>query len=368
MAEPLCPYFNKCGGCSWQHIGYDIQLENKKKTLANSINFDDIKVFSGEEYHYRNRMDMVFHANGIGLRKRGEWSKIIDIGKCVISNEKLNILISEIRDFFKEADAFDLVKQTGAFKYAVIRTPAENSSVSFVLNEDSMKLKEAVERINGFAALTTADNIIVIYVPSEFDDVISDEFFVVKGSDMLKEKYLGMEFFYPAQGFFQNNSSMAEKMHEYCSGVLKQYSTKESHLLDLYGGVGAFGIINSPLFKEVTIIEAGKLSVNAADINIKSNNIKNVRAIELDAKNLKKIAFPKPLFVITDPPRSGMHPKTIEQLRNLRPEAIIYISCNAQQLGKDIIKFKEYYIKSAALFDLFPQTTHIEAIVELVLR
>jgi tRNA/tmRNA/rRNA uracil-C5-methylase (TrmA/RlmC/RlmD family) len=114
------------------------------------------------------------------------------------------------------------------------------------------------------------------------------------------------------------------------------------------------------------IIESIKQCIDAADINIKENNVKNAKTIVLDAKQLKKVELKKPLFVITDPPRSGMHPKTIEQLKNLKPEVIIYISCNIQQLGKDLLKFKDYKIKSAALFDLFPQTPHIEAVVEMV--
>lgn len=368
MAEPLCPYFNSCGGCSWQHLDYPTQIENKKKTLANAINFNDIKAFAGKEYSYRNRMDMVFHEKGIGLREKRKWDKIINIEKCAISNEKLNKLIAELGGFFTDADNFDLKKHTGTFRYAIIRASDEDSSVSFVLNEDSTKLKEAVEKIGEFSAVTTAGNIIVVYTKPEADFSTSDEFFAVKGSGMLKEKYLGNEFLYPVQGFFQNNHEVAEKMQEYCHGLLKPYATKEAHLIDLYGGVGTFGVINAGLFKEVTIIESDKLAVKAANINIKNNNAGNVKAIDLDAKNLKKIVFPKQLFVIADPPRSGMHPKAIEQLKNLRPEVIIYISCNVEQLGKDIVKFKDYRIKSAALFDLFPQTTHIEAVAELTLN
>ena len=139
-------------------------------------------------------------------------------------------------------------------------------------------------------------------------------------------------------------------------------------MLDLYAGVGTFGIINSGLFKEVYIVESDKNCIDAAKINIKNNSIKNAKEILLDAMKLKQLTLPKDLFVITDPPRSGMHPKTIEQLKNLKPKIIIYVSCNIEQLSKDLNKFSDYSIKSAALFDLFPQTPHIEAVVELVLR
>jgi len=368
MAKPLCQYFNTCGGCSYQDIDYVVQLEDKKKALANAIKYDDVKVFSGKSYHYRNRMDMVFHSDGLGFREKGYWYKIVDIEKCLISNDKLNGLISEIRGFFKDVDYFDLKKHTGTFRYAVMRTPQNDSSISFVLNHSSPRLADAVSTIEAFANTTTARNVIVTYVPPNSGVSISDNFFIVKGNDMLKEEYLGKIFWYSVQGFFQNNYEMAENAYAYCHELLKSYDTSEAHLLDLYGGVGPFGIINAELFKGVTIIENVQQSIDAADRNIKENGISNAQAILLDAKQLKSIELPKPLFVITDPPRSGMHKKTIQQLNELKPQAIIYVSCNVKRLGIDVPKFKEYKIESAALFDFFPQTPHSEAVVELVLK
>lgn len=366
MANPLCIYFGKCGGCSLQHIGYAIQLDNKKKSLEHATGLKDIKVFSADEYHYRNRMDMIFHKAGLGLRQKGKWYNLIDIEECSISNDRLNNLIKEIRGFFISNDYFDINKNTGTFRYAVIRTPKNDSSISFVLNSESKRLTEAVEKIKEFSTKTNANNIIITYVPHNTQESISNDYFVVNGKDVIRETYLNKEFLFSVQGFFQNNTIMAEKMHEYVHKLLSSYNTKQAHLLDLYGGVGTFGIINSALFKNITIIEDSKQCIDAADLNIKNNNINNAKAIILDAKNLKKIDFPKPLFVITDPPRSGMHPKTIEQLKKLKPEVIIYISCNITQLKKDILKFKDYRLNSAAMFDLFPQTNHSESIVELV--
>lgn len=368
MREPLCPEFGKCGGCSLQNLEYKTQLDNKLNILKQAIRFDDVKVFHGNEFYYRNRMDMIFHPRGLGFREKRKWYNVINIEKCYISNERLNLLIKEIRDFFKGVDSFDLKKQLGTFRYAVIRTPSKDSSISFVLNKDSTRLNQAIELIKEFAEKTTAENIIVTYVPKKTDQSISEDYFVVKGKDMLNETYLGFKFIYSVQGFFQNNHEMAEKMQEYCHSILKNYETRDSYLLDLYGGVGTFGIINSKLFKETTIIENYEQCINAAKINIKNNDIKNAKAILLDATNLKKLELKTPLFVINDPPRSGMHPKTIEHLNSIKPKVIIYVSCNVEQLKKDIPKFKDYEIKSAALFDLFPQTNHSEAIIELKLK
>ena len=336
--------------------------------MASALKHDDVKIFSGRQYGYRNRMDMVFHPGGLGFREKGYWYKIVDIEKCIISNDKLNILISEIRELFTDVDYFDIREHTGTFRYAVIRTPQNDSSISFVLNNASERLEEAIDRIKVFADITTARNILVTYVGANSGVSISDDFVVLKGSDMLEEEYLGKKFWYSVQGFFQNNHEMAEKMHAYCHELLKNYDTSEAHLLDLYGGVGTFGIINAELFKGVTNIESVPQSIDAANRNTKENGISNVKAMLIDAKQLRGVELPEPLFVITDPPRSGMHKRTINRLNELKPEVIIYVSCNVKQLEKDIPKFKDYEIKSAALFDFFPQTPHSEAVVELELK
>lgn len=373
---PKCPYFalpdtgfrDKCGGCVTQHIPYEVQLENKKKRLQHAIDFENIEVFSGEEYAYRNRMDMVFTEEGIGFRQKKSWRWRVDIKHCDISNDRLNELIAEVREFFADADDFEPKEHTGTYRYAVIRTPQNDSCISFVLNSDSSKVGQAIERIKAFSKKTTANNILVTYMPAKTDMSYGEDFIVIKGTDMLEETMLGKTFHYSAQGFFQNNHKMAEEMHKYVNEILKSYEAKEKfgHLLDLYGGVGTFGIINAEYFKKVTVVEGFQGCIDAANENIKLNGADNVEAICMDAMQLKKVPLTSPLYVVTDPPRSGMHPKTIEQLIVLKPERIVYISCNVKQLEKDLPKFlKHYTLKKAAMFDLFPQTNHMESVVEL---
>ncbi|MEM3373961.1 MAG: 23S rRNA (uracil(1939)-C(5))-methyltransferase RlmD [Candidatus Woesearchaeota archaeon] len=372
MAIPLCPYFRKCGGCSAQHIDYNLQIENKKNLVKHVTNFDieKIKIFFDKPYYYRNRMDFIFHKKGLGLREKDKWFAIVDVEQCVIANEKINSLMKEVRDYFIDVldiDAYDLIKKTGTFKHVVIRSVKE-TSISFVLNENSTKLDKAIEKIKKFSEITQADKVAITYVPAGSEVSVSENFFMVKGNEFLFEKFLGKKFQFSIQGFFQNNSVMAEKMVEYVNGLLKEYGleqTRNSYLLDLYGGVGIFGITNSELFKETTIVESFKASIDAANKNIELNNLKNIKALVLDAKQIYKANLKKPLFVITDPPRSGMEQKAIIRLKELEPEVIIYVSCNPVQLKKDLTKFKEYEIKSVAMFDLFPQTNHVEAVVEL---
>lgn len=405
MRDSKCPYFNSCGGCFTQHLPYEVQLANKKNRLAKETGFNDIKVFSDSEWFYRSRVDMRFHKTGLGFREKGKWWKIIDVKECVIANKRINGLIAEIRAYFGDnIDAFEQNKNTGAFCYAVIRAPENCSSVSFVLNKDSTRLDEAIKKIESFAGKTSANNIVITYAQAGSDESTGTDYFTVKGSDFLEEKIMGKTFRYSVQGFFQNNPVMAEKMHEYVHDLLKAYSNNGSnngpqlepqrstshsdegaratgaerhepqrsthwnHLLDLYGGVGAFGIVNADLFHKVTSVESFEGCTISARDNITRNGVKNMEAICMDAKRLKQISLSSPLYVITDPPRSGMDPETIIQLKKLKPEVIIYISCNAEQLGKDLLKFKDYSIKSAAVFDLFPQTNHMESVIELIVR
>jgi len=362
-----CPYFGACGGCTSQHVPYELQLENKKKLIVARTKHPDVKVFSGNALSYRNRMDFIFHDSGLGFREKGKWWKIVDVAACPISDERINKLLSEIREYFKGADAFDLKKHTGTYRYAVIRV-ADDSCISLVLNPASSKLSEAVEKIKGYADKSSADNILITYVNPETDQSTSADYFVVKGKDVLTENYLGKQFSYSAQGFFQNNHAMAEKMHAYVHNLLKGYDNIGFCLLDLYGGVGSFGIVNASLFKSVVSVESFEGCTLSAKENITANAVDNMTALCLDAAQLKKIELPEALMVITNPPRSGMHEKTIEQLKRLKPKVIIYVSCNPDQLGKDLPKFKQYTVKSVTLFDLFPQTPHMEAVAELVLK
>src|SRR3989338_2153072 len=369
MATPLCPYFNVCNGCACQHIDYGRQLDNKKSGLKHAIEYNEIEVYTDKEYFYRNRMDFLFFEKGIGFRQR-EPAKRVDVEQCVIANEAINQLLTELRNFFKAPiDAFDSKKKSGTLRYEVIRAPqnsTEESSISFTLNSESQRITEATEKIKQFAKQTTAKNILITYVIPDEEESISSDYIMIKGKDMLKEIILEKTFFYNVQGFFQNNFIMTEKMHMYVNNLLKKHNTKDAYLLDLYAGVGTFGIINAELFKSVTIIEGFQGCIDPEKKKKKKKNKKNATALCLDATHLRRIKFNKPLYVITDPPRSGMDMKTIQQLIELQPETIIYISCNTQQLGKDVKKFKRYEIKSAALFDLFPQINHSEAVVELI--
>jgi len=358
-----CEYFSHCGGCKDQGTQYERQLERKRKALASFLDLD-IKVISGKPWGYRNRMDMSFNQDGIGFRMSGTWHSFIDIKECPIANEDLNALLAELRASFSRADHFDPATKEGTYRYAVIRTPSLSSSISFVLNSDSSGLEAAKARIRDYALRSSADNVLITYVPKKTDVSVSRVYDIVKGSDTLVEQIGGARFRFHAQSFFQNNTDMARAMHSYVSGILAASSAKT--LVDLYGGVGTFGIVNAASYERVIMVETDQGSVDSARANILENGRTNCEVKQLDVKVLASIGGLEGADFVVDPPRGGIHPKAIRAMLGMEPDRIVYVSCNPRQLAQDIPRFLHYGVRSAAMVDMFPQTPHSESVIELV--
>lgn len=359
---PPCPYFGQCAGCDLQNLEYEEQLSRKKAELSRLTGTEpqSISLHFGPELGYRNRMEFLFLPDGIGLRRKGAPGQIVKIEECKICLPRINQLLKELNTSF--------TRNSDTFRYAVIRATSTSDCISFVLRENSAHLKEAIDKIKAFSSTSSAKNILITYTSPEQDEQTSGEFFVVKGKDTLEQELLSKSFGFSAQGFFQNNTAVAEKLQRYVHSLLNGYDTKNSILLDLYAGVGTFGIINSALFREVLIVESFDGCTKSAEENLALNNVKNAKIFTLEAHSIGRLKVNGDCYVITDPPRSGMSEKAIEQIKHLKPKAIIYISCNPAQLAKDLKKFRQYELKTLALFDMFPQTRHIEAVAELKLE
>ncbi len=379
---PLCPYFGTCGGCTAQHIPYEVQVENKKRLVIahlkkNGIaDLKDIPHFSSKPYHYRNRMDFAFCAEGLGLRKKEQHNAIVPIAQCVISNEKINTFMKEVQQWFDshkaELGPFHSKNKSGCLKYCTMRASEyiPSSSITFILNEEAHSLGDHIELIRQFAKDSAAENVLIASIPLQLDESASNEAFPIKGGMNLKEQILGKNMLFSSQGFFQNNTFMAEKMAAYCRKLAEKCNPQSKILIDLYGGAGTFGISMGDLFEKTFIIDNAGPNIECAKMNMVNNSIKG-EAIAKDASALEKLAFPKgkEVFLLLDPPRSGMHPKVISSIIALRPETLVYISCNPILMAKELKKFtKHYTVESAAMFDLFPQTTHVEAVVGMVRR
>lgn len=361
----FCKYFGRCGGCTLQDILYEKQLKKKEDMVRHAAGRMDLPIHSLENRNYRNRMDFIFHKDGLGLRERMTRG-IVDIDSCPIAENRINVLLSEVRNYFKRADVFIEESMEGAFKYATIRNASSGSTIIFLLNDDAAGIKDAIIKVKGFSEKTSAENIIISRVSKFHDTVYEGKIMIIKGDVQLTENLLGKKITYSAISFFQNNTKMADVLHTRVHEMVKQHrKDKTATLLDLYGGVGAFGIANADLFSDVVVVDIVEPAIIQAKENLSNNHIENANAFAMDSADLGKLVIGRPSLVITDPPRTGMDHRTISLLRRLAPETIIYISCNPSRMGRELLLFRGYDVLHAEAFDLFPQTEHVEAVIVL---
>ncbi|HDT14788.1 MAG TPA: 23S rRNA (uracil(1939)-C(5))-methyltransferase RlmD [Firmicutes bacterium] len=381
MTEPKCAVFGKCGGCFYQDKGYDAQLAIKKNTVKeefagkNLREPGELSVFFKNEFNYRNRMDFVFSGDGPGLRQRGMFSRIVPLQECPIASEGVNRILKDLILWFgenrDELDVFSVTENTGTLRYAVIRSCVFGGdwTVTFILNKDSENIEAHKKIIERFAEKNPSGSVLAGYVKNNTDVSVTEEYEIIRGKETLKERLGPYAFEFHSQGFFQNNPAVAMDMIQY---VKESVAGGYDVIVDLFGGVGTFGIHLADKAKETVIIDSSGPGIKCAKRNIIENKIENAEAYELNAKELsffeEKLKDKKCFFVL-DPPRAGLHRKTVKFIKRVRPERMVYVSCNPRQLASDISVLKDVYDYSdPVIFDMFPQTKHIENISVLTLK
>jgi 23S rRNA (uracil-5-)-methyltransferase RumA len=378
VTSPPCPVFGACGGCSFQDVPYEEQVATKRKEVLSGFQRfgldvpGDVAVESGPPYGYRNRMDFVFSPAGLGQKRRHKFAQVVPFETCPISNPRINGLLAAVNAWHLEnaaaLDDFNLVEQTGTLRYATIRSSlfSGDSTVTFILNADSTELARHEELIARFADRTDARNVLAGYVPHRSGMSITDRFRVVKGREILYEVLFDKRLWYHSQGFFQNNSVVTEKMIEFASRAL---ADRADVLVDLYGGVGTFGLCLNRNADEVIIVENNGKSTDCAELNIRENAAANVRVVNAQAEGPGGMVLepgPRRSVFVVDPPRPGLHRKVLKYLKTVRPERIVYVSCNPAKQAEDIYGLQpEFRVSDLRLFDMFPQTPHCESVALL---
>jgi 23S rRNA (uracil-5-)-methyltransferase RumA len=351
--DAKCPYFGECGGCSTQHLDYDNQLLNKKNNAMRLLSLDNIEVISAEPYGYRSRIDLHYHGLP-GLRRKDRSNRTVQIRHCVICSDRINGLLEEVWQWCEER------QQVRGLVYVVIRASrfVECSTVSFVFRGEFSD-----DAVIEFVATTTADNVVVARTLGQ--ESVSMDCYALKGSIYMEEKLAGRRFCYHSQGFFQNNPLVAESMVEHVDRILTKHDKKAEHLLDLYSGAGVFGISCAQGFKRVTLVESAPSGTECAEINVRQSRMQNITSLALDADHISRLDIKDPI-VITDPARSGMSQKALQRMIAMGPKLIVYVSCNPVELSKELRVLKHRYeMESATLFDMFPQTNHMEIVATL---
>lgn len=358
--EPVCPHFGECGGCMFQHIPYENQLL-LKKDYVNDL-FHDIAsvdhVSPGTPSGYRNRMDMVCAFGKKGLRMQGRYRQVVDISSCAIMQSASNEKFIELRELLSAIEDYDYLHHSGYLRYIVLRQGRFTGEVMANL------VVSAPENRFGFALydfLETVDSSSII-----LSDGLADLSFgpvhqtLKKG--FITENFDGIEYMITPNSFFQSNSEVALAMYR------KIKSWTGGRTLDLYSGVGSISLFVATAAESVTGVEVVQESVETAHKNAENNEIGNVSF--LCADTLDYVKENSSLFdtLILDPPRSGMHPKMIKEIRDMKADRIIYMSCNPATCRDDVKALEDWEVETFEAYDMFPQTPHVETLALLKRR
>jgi 23S rRNA (uracil1939-C5)-methyltransferase len=379
--ESACEHSDSCGGCSYQTVPYEKQLEIKSQQvkkiideiLTENYEFSPI-VPSPKKTGYRNKMEFSFgdEIKGgpltLGMHKRNSFHSIVETHGCQIVDEDFRQILCRILEYFRGNSQTYYHKTTkiGFLRYLLVRKAEKTGEILINLITTSQgKLNE--EEFVGLILSMNLQGEIKCIAHSIFDGVAdvakADTMKILYGEDKIREELLGLNFNISSFSFFQTNSSAAEKLYSIVRDFIG--TTKDKVIFDLYSGTGTIGQILAPAAKKVIGIEIVEEAVEKANENAKLNNLTNCTFIAGDV--LKKIdeLSDKPDIIVLDPPREGIHPKAIQKIIDYKPETIIYISCKPTSLKNDLPVFIDngYKVSKVQCVDLFPQTYHVECVV-----
>ena len=331
----FCKYSSICGGCDICDLDYNEQLKYKEERLHNIFEKyikEDVKIndiIHSNDSNYRNKITLHVKNNELGLYKKNS-NELVSIDNCMLVNPLINNVITMLKDFIKGKDINSIVIK------------CTNLNEIMIVFNGNISEKE----VNQFLDCKS------IYIN---DKCIKEEF--------INEKIGEYTFSLSKDSFFQVNKFNTVNLY---NEVLKNVKDKGyNKVLDLYCGTGTIGIYISKYVNNVVGIEQVKDAVVSANINKDKNNIENISFIcgkvEDNIDKFKDIDL-----IITDPPRSGMDKKTIASILKINPKSIVYVSCDAMTLVRDLNLLKEKYnIIDITPVDMFPNTYHCESITVL---
>ena len=396
---PACEHYGTCGGCKWQDMAYEHQLFYKQKEVVNNLTrighiaLPEITPILGsaEQYFYRNKMEFSFSdrrwltleeiqldedlgdRNALGFHIPGMWDKILDVKKCHLQADPSNAIRNAVKEFALAHDMafFNTRNQTGTLRTLMIRTSSTGDImvvVQFFEDEES-KRKMLLDYI--FETFPEISSLQYIINGKANDTIYDQDVICYKGEDHIFEEMEGLKFKINAKSFYQTNSNQAYELYK----ITRDFASLSGNELvyDLYTGTGTIAQFVAKKAKKVVGIEAVPDAIIAAKTNAKLNNIENVDFYVGDMRNVFNDAFIKthgqPDVIITDPPRDGMHKDVVNQILNIAPNKIVYVSCNSATQARDLALMDEFYkVTKLQSVDMFPQTFHVENVVLLERR
>jgi len=394
---PLCRHFGVCGGCSWQHLPYNLQLKYKQKQVTDNltrigkVELPPVNPILGSAnvFYYRNKLEFTFSdkrwltreelnsdtdfekEDALGFHIPGLFDKVLDIKECYLQPDPSNAIRDAVRRYAHRnaLSFFNLRQQSGFLRNLIIRNSGDGKVmviVVFFLDE-----KERREGLLDYIASEFSMVTSLFYIiNNKKNDSITDQTPVLyKGEDHLVEEMDGLRFRIGPKSFYQTNTLQARELYR----IARDFAglTGREIVYDLYTGTGTIANFVASSAQKVIGIEYVEDAVKDAAINSKMNDIKNCVFFAGDIKEVLNEQFMEinghPDVIITDPPRAGMHEDVVQTILSAAPSRVVYISCNPSTQARDILYLSEKYdVVKVQPVDMFPHTHHVENAMLLI--
>ncbi len=396
---PFCMHFGVCGGCKWQMLPYQKQLQYKQQEAEQNLaRIGKITgavmmpiVGADEQVYYRNKLEFTFSnkryltqdeiteekvvplQNSLGFHAPRVFDKTINIFECFLMDEVNNRIRNSMREIAIENNYpfYDIKEHTGWLRNLIVRFCTTGElMVNLCINYEDEKNTKIV--LDALLAKVPEITTLLYTINPKWNDTIYDLTpQVYFGKGYITEKLENFKFIISPKSFFQTNTKQAEKLYS----VARDFAalTGKEIVYDLYCGTGSIGIFVSPLAKKIIGVELIEDAIEDAKKNASNNNIEHAAFFAGDVIKICNDAFfaahGRADVVITDPPRAGMHEKLINKLLEIAAPVIVYVSCNTATMARDIFLLSEKYsVEKTQPVDMFPHTHHIECVAKLILK
>ncbi len=381
--QPVCSIFPDCGGCMYQTMSYEEQLKMKEsqirelldQAVEGSYEFQGIRR-SPQEFHYRNKMEFSFgdaQKDGpltLGLHKKGSTYDVLTAEDCQLVHEDMTKILTCVWNYFRQRNVsyYKKMQHVGYLRHLLLRRGTTTGEILVHLITSSQEEHDLQPLKEELLALPLEGSIVGILhiINDSLSDVVkSDETRILYGKDFFYENLLGLRFKISTFSFFQPNTLAAEVLYS----IVRSYigDTKDKVVFDLYSGTGTISQILAAVSKEVVGVEIVEEAVEAARENARMNGLSNCKFIAGDVLKVLDDLEEKPDVIVLDPPRDGIHPKALPKILDYGVDRIVYISCKATSLARDleVIQARGYRVEKCVCVDQFVHTVHTESIALL---
>jgi 23S rRNA (uracil1939-C5)-methyltransferase len=396
---PFCEHFGICGGCQWQMLPYDKQLQYKQKQVEDNLKrIGKIPLPSmrpilgaGSTRFYRNKIEYTFgnkrflsqqelndplissQQDVAGFHAQGIFDKVVDIRKCHLQPEPTNLIRLCVKQFALDhgLSFYDIRKHEGFLRTMQVRICRTGEIMVNIVfgHEDINNRKRLLDHIlASFPTITTLLYTINTKMNDSLYDLLPQ---VYHGHGYVTEKLEDFRFKIGPKSFFQTNTEQAEILYQ----VTREFAelTGKENVYDLYCGTGSIGIFVSKHAKKILGIETVNEAIIDAKENAVLNDIKHAVFFQGDVVEVCNHGFVAehgtPDVVITDPPRAGMHEQLVHKISEMRAPVVVYVSCNPATQARDLNLLNAVYeVTAIQPVDMFPHTHHIENVIQLKLK